>query len=180
MINVHYLADQIINFIKRKNFNIEIIISDERDDLLDTGGGILKGTKIFGNNPFLVINPDTIWSLKYLQEIRNLESLYYEYGKSCLLIVNKSLSYDHSFKGDFNLNSNVISRDKINNFIFTGLQILNNNIFDEVRENKFSMNKIWDNLIKKKSLFGLESNQTFYHLNTNEILKKISNLKIID
>jgi len=96
------------------------------------------------------------------------------------LLVNKNLSYDDSFKGDFNLDGNIISRDESNEFIFTGLQILDRSIFNFIKEKKFSMNKIWDNLIQDRSLIGVESKQKFYHLNTKEMYEKILKLNIID
>jgi len=95
-------------------------------------------------------------------------------------LVNKNLSYDDSFRGDFNLNGNMISRDESNQFIFTGLQILDQSIFNFTKEKKFSINKIWDNLIQNRSLIGVESKQTFYHLNTKEMYEKILKLNIID
>ena len=64
-INVHYLSDQIQSFINKKKFQVKITISKEEDLLLDTGGGVLKGTQNFGDNPFFVINPDTVWSKVY-------------------------------------------------------------------------------------------------------------------
>ena len=86
------------------------------------------------------------------------------------------MSFDSSFKGDFNLQNCVISRDNSNEFIFTGLQILDQSVFSSVKDKIFSMNKIWNYLIKENSLFGIESKQKFYHLNTKEMYDKISNL----
>ena len=53
-------------------------------------------------------------------------------------------------------------------------------VFNQTKEKVFSMNKIWDELIRDKKLLGIQSNQKFYHLNTKEMFDKISNLKIID
>ena len=179
-INVHYLADQIKSFINNKKFQVNITISSEENLLLDTGGGVLKGTQNFGDNPFFVINPDTVWSKHYIPELKSLEDIYFKYNKPTLLLVNKKLSIDPSFKGDFNLNNEKISRDSQNQFIFTGLQIINRNVFAGKKLEVFSMNKVWDKLIKDKNLLGLESNQKFYHLNTSEMYKKILSLNIID
>ena len=67
-----------------------------------------------------------------------------------------------------------------NDFIFTGLQLLNRKYLDLIKKKVFSMNEVWNILIKNDKLFGLESSQKFYHLNTEEMYKKISNLGIID
>ena len=178
-INVHYLSDQIKSFINRKKFQVKITISNE-ENLLDTGGGALKGTQNFGDEPFFVINPDTIWRKDYLKEMKNLEAIYFKNNKSTLLLVNKKLSIDPSFKGDFNLNNENISKGDKNQFIFTGLQIINRSVLMGEKSEVFSMNKVWDKLIKFKNLLGLESNQKFYHLNTSDMYRKIQNLNIID
>ena len=179
-INVHYLPDQIKSFINRKKFKVKITISNEENLLLDTGGGVLKGTQNFGDNPFFVINPDTVWGKHYLAELKSLEVIYLKNNKPTLLLVNKKLSIDPSFKGDFNLNNEKISKDSENQFIFTGLQIINRSVFTNEKSKVFSMNKVWNKLIKDKRLQGLESNQKFYHLNTFDMYKKILNLNIID
>jgi len=179
-INVHYLPDQIKSFINRKKFKVKITISNEENLLLDTGGGVLKGTQNFGNNPFFVINPDTVWSKHYQVELKSLEAIYLKNNKPTLLLVNKKLSIDPSFKGDFNLNNEKISKDSENQFIFTGLQIINRSVFTNEKSEVFSLNKVWNKLIKDKNLLGLESNQKFYHLNTSDMYRKIQSLNIID
>ena len=179
-INVHYLPDQIKLFISRKKFKVKITISNEENLLLDTGGGVLKGTQNFGDNPFFVINPDTVWSKHYLAELKSLEAIYFKNNKPTLLLVNKKLSIDPSFKGDFNLNNEKISKGGENQFIFTGLQIINRSVFTNEKSEVFSLNKIWNKLIKDKNLLGLESNQKFYHLNTSDMYRKIQSLNIID
>ena len=180
IINVHHLADQIEKFISNVKTKVKITLSDEKDLLLDTGGGVKEGTKNFGKNPFFVLNPDTLWLTAYLSEMKSLEKIYFESKKPCLLLVNKNLSFDTSFKGDFNLKNNIVSKDIKNNFIFTGLQLLDRNYLDPIDKKVFSMNEVWNNLINKNKLSGLESSQKFYHINTEKIFNKISNLDIID
>jgi len=179
-INVHHLPEQIEKFIGEKKFKVEVNISKETDALLDTGGGILEATKHFDDNPFYVINPDTLWSDRHIEEVKRIEDSYFKNKKPTLLLVNKKLSFDGSFKGDFNLTNNQITRDEKNDFIFTGLQIIQRNFLTSENSKVFSMNKIWNDLIAKKELYGIESNLKFYHLNTHEMYLKISNIKITD
>jgi len=179
-INVHYLSEQIEKFVREKKFKVQVNISKEIDALLNTGGGILEATKHFGDNPFYVINPDTLWSERYTEEVKELVDSYYKNKKPTLLLVNKKISFDGSFKGDFNLTKNLISRDEKNEFIFTGLQVINRSYLISENSKVFSMNKIWNDLIMKKELYGIESNLKFYHLNTHEMYLKISNIKITD
>ena len=179
-INVHYLQNQIRDFINERKFNAKIYISDEVELLLDTGGGVLKGTKNFNNNPFFVINPDTLWNKTYIEEAKKLEEIYSKNSKPSLLLVDKTLSLDTSFPGDFNLKERLVSKDIENQLIFTGLHITKRSFLDSEKSKVFSMNKVWGNLIKDKNLCGLESKQKFYHLNTFKMYNKISSLKIID
>ena len=62
VINVHYLGEQIIDYINKNKFNLNINIVKEKDKILDTGGGVLNAIQYFSNEPFLIINPDTIWN----------------------------------------------------------------------------------------------------------------------
>jgi len=179
VINVHHFADQIKNFINKKKCKTKITIFHEQDMLLDTGGGILNATKSF-KEPFIVVNPDTLWSNAYSSELIDLEDLYFQHKKACLLLVNKNLSFDSSFNGDFNLQNEIVSRDNSNKLIFTGLQILDNSVFSSIKDKIFSMNNIWNNLILNNLLIGFESHQKFYHLNTKEIHDKILSLNITD
>jgi len=179
-INVHYLPDQIQKFINKKRFQVKILISNEEDQLLDTGGGVLKGTENFGNNPFFVVNPDTVWGKHYFDELKTLEEIYFKGNKPTLLLVNKKLSIDPSFKGDFNLNNEKISKNDENQFIFTGVQITNRSVLIGEKSKVFSMNAVWNKLIKDENLRGFESNQKFYHLNTFDMYKKILSLNITD
>ncbi len=178
-INIHHLADQVKSFINKKKYKVKITIFYEQETLLDTGGGILNATKSF-KKPFIVVNPDTLWSNAYSNELRDLEDFYFQHKKTSLLLVNKNLSFDNSFKGDFNLQEGTVSRDNSNKLIFTGLQILDHSIFGSTKNKIFSMNNIWNSLIKNNSLIGIESNQKFYHLNTKDMYDKILSLNITD
>ena len=180
IINVHHLGDQIEKFILNIKSKIKIDISNEKNLLLDTGGGVKEGTKIFDKNPFFVLNPDTLWLSNYLDEMKSLEKIFFENKKPSLLLVNKKLSFDTTFKGDFNLKDNIVSKDIENNFIFTGLQLIDRNCLNMINKKVFSMNEVWDKLIDENKLYGFESRQKFYHLNTENIYNKISNLDITD
>ena len=182
VINVHYLGEQIINYIKNKKFNLTIKTIKEEDKILDTGGGVLNAIQYFSNSPFLIINPDTIWNSNYLEEIKLMEKLFFQNKKNkcCLLVVKKEKSFDKSFKGDFNLKNNLINRNQKDNFeyIYTGAQIIKPDVFSNLTEKVFSINRIWDNLIKNNELSGLESKNDFLHVSTLDIYKDL--LKNLD
>ena len=177
VINVHYLGEQIINYIKNKKFNLTIKIIKEEDKILDTGGGVLNAIQYFSDSPFLIINPDTIWSSNYLKEIKLMEKLFFENEKSkcSLLVVNQKESFDQSFKGDFNLKNNLLNRKNKEDldFIYTGLQIIKPDIFSNFTKKVFSINEIWDYLIQTNNLYGIESKLNFLHVSNLEIYKKL-------
>jgi N-acetyl-alpha-D-muramate 1-phosphate uridylyltransferase len=180
VLNIYYLSSEIEEFIKKKNYEASISLIKE-EELLDTGGGIFNATKQFEDEPFFVLNPDTIWNKNYYEELKMLENFYFTSKKPVLLLVNKNKSHDKSFKGDFNLSNNhIITRGKNNSHIFTGAQIINRSIFGEIQKKIFSMNLIWNQLIQKKILLAQESNQTFFHANNLGVFKELEKLKFID
>ena len=177
VINVHYLGEQIVDYINRNQFNLSINVVKEKDKILDTGGGVLNAIQYFSNEPFLIINPDTIWNSHYLKELKLMEKLFFENKKNkcSLLVVNKEKSFDKSFKGDFNLKNNLISRKDTDdlNCIYTGLQIIKPEVFSDLDAEVFSINKIWDMLIETNELHGIESHIDFLHVSTLDIYKNL-------
>ena len=174
VINVHYLGEQITDYINKNKFNLSINVIKEEDKILDTGGGILNAIQHFSNEAFLVINPDTIWSSHYLEDVKLMQRVFFENKKKCLLLVtNKEKSFDRTFKGDFNLKENLIDRkEKENlNYIYTGLQIIEPKVFSNISEKVFSINKVWDRLIASNELYAIESNADFLHVSTLDIYK---------
>ena len=177
VVNVYYLGEQIIDYINKNKFNLTINIVREKDKILDTGGGVLNALQNFSNEPFLTMNPDTIWNSYYLKELKLMEKLFFKNKKNkcSLLVVNKKKSFDQSFSGDFNLENNLISRkDEDNlNYIYTGLQIIKPEVFSDLDVRVFSMNRIWNKLIEINELYGMESNIDFLHVSTLDIYKNL-------
>ncbi len=184
VVNVHYLGEQIVDYINKNKFNLAINIVREKDKILDTGGGILNAIQHFSNEAFLIINPDTLWNSHYLKELKMMQKVFFKNEKKCLLlVVNKEKSFDQSFKGDFSLKNNLISRKARDNldYIYTGLQIIEPGVFSNINEKVFSINKIWDKLIASNELYAIESNIDFLHVSTlyiyKSLLKKNLNVK---
>ena len=175
LINAFYLSEQIEKYVSSLNLNLKVI--KDGDKILDTGGGILNLINNSKQNDFLVFNPDTIWNESYISEIQNMEKFYFRNNaKNILLVVEKSKGFDQRMNGDFFLESNILQKLDNNNFIFTGCQILNKSIFESYKIEKFSMNKIWEEMIKKKKLYGYKSEEKFTHLTDIEIYKKLTKI----
>ena len=176
LINSYYLKEQINEFFKNHQFEIDINVIEDGNDILDTGGGILNLVHKSDDKDFLVFNPDTIWNKNYLLEINNMINLHFDKKfKNTLLLVNKSLSFDKNLKGDFDLDNNLIRQNQ-KNYIYTGCQILNRSIFKDKTINNFSIYKIWLDLIDKNCLGGYESKIEFYHMTNLEIFNKLKDL----
>jgi len=175
IINVHYLSEQIIDYVNSKKFNLSITVIEEKEKILNTGGGILNVIQNFNEN-FICINPDTIWNKNYLKELKQMKNIFTsQKAQSLLLVVDKKRSFDKNLKGDFNLENNLISKQNKENlkYIYTGLQIINPKVFVNINEKVFSINKIWNKLINENELIGVESNIDFLHVSTLDIYNKI-------
>ena len=173
-LNTFYLKDQIKIFIEQKNFDVKIEIIEDGDKILDTGGGILNMTNSLNEEDFLVFNPDTVWSIDYLNCIKEMENFYFSKKiQNILMVVNKDLSFDKKLKGDFNLKKNLLSKGDENQYIYTGCQILNRNLLKNINKKIFSINEIWNELVAKNNLFGFESRQQFIHLTDLEIYNQL-------
>ena len=177
VINVHYLGNHIMDYINKNKFSMAITIVNEKDKILDTGGGILNAIEHFSNEPFIVINPDTIWNSNYLNELKIMEKEFSmnKKNKCSLLVVNKNKSFDQALNGDFNLENNLVTRKDTDElkYIYTGFQIVKPDIFDHSNLKVFSINKIWDELIQDKVLTGKESNINFLHVSTKNIYESL-------
>ncbi|MDA9696491.1 sugar phosphate nucleotidyltransferase [Candidatus Pelagibacter sp.] len=177
LINTFYLKDKFSVFLNSKNFNIDIKIIEEGEHILDTGGGIQNMIKDSNEKDFIIFNPDTIWSNDYKDEILKMEKMYFsEKLENILLLVNKKLSFDKKLKGDFNLKNNLINKEAEKEFIYTGCQIINKNLFIKEKIENYSILEIWNNLLDQKKLFGYESQKDFYHLTDLDIFKKLKDL----
>ncbi|MDC6483404.1 nucleotidyltransferase family protein [Candidatus Pelagibacter sp.] len=177
IINTFYLGEQIHNFLKNNNFKSEIKVIDDGKKILDTGGGILNMLNHSKDDNVLIFNPDTIWRKSYFDEIIKMEDLYFSNkAKNILLLVNKQLSFDKNFNGDFDLKKNLILKTKERKFIYTGCQILSKELFNNYLVDNFSIVSVWNSLIEKNELYGFESNNDFYHLTDLQTFKKLQDL----
>ena len=178
VINTHYLHNEIKIFVEKKfsNKNINLIFEPE---LLNTGGGIKNALNYFGKKNFLVTNSDILWNDDNRKDINDFIAEYQKI-KFCklLLVENKKFKGLKKKEGDFKLENNLISRWKKNDphLYFSGLQIINPNIFSQIKQYSFSMNLLWDILIKNNQLQGQISHSVVTHIgdiNSYNEIKKI-------
>mgnify|MGYP001497523108 FL=1 len=173
-LNTFHLGEKVSNFIKNQNFPVDIQIIEDGDEILNTGGGILNMINHSDDKDFLVFNPDTLWNESYVDEINDMQNLYFKNQlTNILMVTNKQLSFDQNLKGDFELKKNLLKKENNKNFIYIGCQILKKDLFKNYKVKSFSISKIWNELLKKNELNGFESLIKFYHLTNLEIFKKL-------
>ena len=177
IINVHYLGKKIIDYVNKNKFDLNITVVEEKGKILDTGGGVSNVIEHFLQEPFIIINPDTIWNHNFLNDLKLMERNILKDRKiKCLILMaSKEKSFDPSFKGDFNLKNKKVNRNKKDSlkYIYTGLQIIKSEVFKNFKTSTFSMNKIWDNLIQNDELNGVVCSNNFFHVSSLEIYKKL-------
>ena len=174
LINLHFKREQLKDFIKKKNFDIEIELFEEVPEILNTGGGIsnmIMGNK---NDYFLTLNPDTLWEENHIDEILKMEKQFFNSSsKNTLLVVNKDKSFDQNLIGDFNLEANKLNKTKPLNFIYTGCQILEKQIFEKFNSKSFPMSEVWNDLLSRNELTGFESRVNFKHITNYDTYNKL-------
>ena len=173
-INVFYLKEQIVDFVNKKNFPLNIEIIDDGETILGTGGGTLSLINKSNEEDVLVINPDTIWDESYINSIEKMENIYFEKQiKNILLIVNNKTCFDKRFNGDFEIKNNILFKEKINNFKYTGCQIFNKELILHKQLTYFPISELWDSLLRESKLYGFEHKGEFKHLTDFEIYEKL-------
>ena len=172
-LNSHHLSQQIKKFILQKKLSKKIRVFEEKGKILDTGGGILNIIKSSKNTDYLVLNPDTIWSKKHLTEIVRMKNLYFSKKASNILLVVKKKSFDKRTSGDFSMKKNILTYSSRKEYIFTGCQIINRNLFNKLKKKIFPISLIWNKLLLDKNLYGYESKIKFKHVTDIKIYKKL-------
>ncbi|MEE4207720.1 MAG: nucleotidyltransferase family protein [Parvularcula sp.] len=145
VVNVHHLADQIEHHLVDRT-QPNIVISDEREELLETGGGILKALGELGNKPFFSVNTDAIIMGRKENPARQLANAWGDAADALLLLVPLSAASGYIGEGDFALSASgdILPKDQGQAYIFTGLQLLRPSLFEGHRVAKVSTRMFWD------------------------------------
>ncbi len=170
VVNVHYLADSVEAHLKDRQ-TPKIVISDERDALLETGGGIKRALPLIGDAPFLVRNSDSFW----LEGVRpNLAWLAggwdAERMDGLLLLASTVNSIGYSGRGDFILDKNgrLARRPErtVAPFVYAGAAILAPRLFASAPDGPFSLNLLFDRAIEAGRFFGVRLDGTWINVET--------------
>ncbi|MDP8993520.1 MAG: nucleotidyltransferase family protein [Pseudomonadota bacterium] len=160
VVNVHYLPDALEAHLKNRVHDIEVIVSDERKRLLETGGGLVQALPVIDADPFLVVNSDNLWVDGPVDSLRLLAAGWDEARMDALLLlVPLARAYCHKGQGDFHMTAaGRLRRRKpgsVAPFVYTGIQMVSKRLFaGELPEGPFSTNLLWDRAIEQGRCFG--------------------------
>lgn len=168
VVNVHYLARSIEAHLAGR-LNPSIRISDERDMLLDTGGGVCKALPLLGDGPFLIHNADSVWIETSDANIARLCN-HWDDGRmdGLLLLADRATSLGYCGLGDFNLAADSrVSRPPQGAaapYVFAGVSLANPRLMRDPPSGAFSLNRLWDRAMTEGRLFGLRLEGTWMHV----------------
>jgi len=170
IVNVHYLADLIEAHLRHRK-EPKIVISDERDLLLETGGGIQRALPLLGDAPFLVRNADSFWLEGVRPNLAWLAGGWDEMRMDGLLLLASTVrSIGYSGRGDFILEKDgrLTRRPErtVAPFVYAGAAIFSRRLFDDAPEGAFSLNVLFDRAIAAGRLFGVRLDGTWINVET--------------
>ena len=176
IVNVHYLPDMIEAHLQNTSYPFEFHISDERQQLMETGGGLVQAQPLIDSYPFYCINSDNLWSEGASSSLRRLADSWDDNRMDALLLlVSHSNATNYKGLGDFALDDeDRVSRrkpDQTAPYIYTGIQLISERLLLDVPEGPFSTNLLWDRAILKKRLFGLVHNGQWFEVGSPDAIK---------
>jgi len=170
VVNVHYLPDQIIDHVASRA-RPRVIISDERDQVLGTGGGIVKALPLLGAEPFFHINSDTMWIDGVQSNLKRLADAFDPERMDILLLMAPTASsIGYGGRGDYAMLPDGALRKRREHqvvpFVYAGAAILSPSLFVGAPKDKFSLTKMFDAANEKERLFGLRLDGVWMHVGT--------------
>ncbi|MEO9463200.1 MAG: nucleotidyltransferase family protein [Marinomonas sp.] len=173
VVNVHYLADMLETHLAQRAVPA-VTISDERDMLLETGGGMIKAKPQLPD-PFFCLNADNIWIDGRTNAFHELSRCWNpDVMDALLLLVPHSRAANFKGQGDFHMDGDgVLSRrvpDETAPYIYTGIQLVSHHLMRDAPEGKFSTNVFWSRAIEEGRLFGAVFNGQWFEVGTPEAI----------
>lgn len=174
VVNVHYLPDALAAHLAHRDFP-EVALSDERDCLLETGGGMVRALPLIGSDPFFSLNSDNIWLDGPDNVFAQLSAAWNpDRMDALLLLVPHARAANYRGKGDFHLDQlGRISRrrtGRIAPFIFSGIQLVSHRLLRDAPEGPFSTNLLWNRAIAEGRLYGITHLGMWFEVGTPEMI----------
>ncbi len=176
VVNVHYRGDVLIEHLKSRA-SPEIEISDERDALLDTGGGVVRALPMLGKKPFFLVNSDTIWVEGTAPNFSRLAKAYDESRMDALLLLAPAAgAVGYAGPGDFSMNpEGALTRRaerEIAPFVYAGAAVLHPRLFADAPPGAFSLLRCFERAEAKGALFGLRLDGMWMHVGTPDAIHR--------
>jgi MurNAc alpha-1-phosphate uridylyltransferase len=170
VINTHYKHEML-----QAHFaDAPIKISLEFPDVLETGGGLKAALPMLETNPVITLNSDVVWAGKNpLQELIN----HWDSSRmdGLLLCIYPTQKYGHEGPGDFLMDAQgALCRQ--GDLVYSGAQIIKTDLLDQIDDKVFSLNRLWDVMLKKKTLFGIIYSGLWCDVGTPEGIIEAENL----
>ncbi|MEO0032694.1 MAG: hypothetical protein RIS94_2452 [Pseudomonadota bacterium] len=174
VVNVHYLADQMVAYLANRT-NPTVTISDETDALLETGGGLVRALPLIGADTFFCLNSDAIWLDGPRNAFAALSDAWDEDRMDALLLlVSHAQAFNYTGVGDFHLDPlGRISRRKqrhVAPYIFTGIQIVSQRLLRDAPEGAFSTGVLWNRAMEEGRLYGIAHTGLWYEVGTPQMI----------
>ena len=169
VVNVHHFPERLEGHLAARTAAPTIIVSDERDALLETGGGLVRALPLLGDAPLFTLNADTIWRETGGSALGALADAFDPDRMDAILLLAPrvgSIGYDGA--GDF-------TRDEAGRlarrgdapeapWVYAGAQVIHPRVVQGLPEERFSLNRIWDGLLAQGRLFGLPLDGLWLHV----------------
>lgn len=175
VVNMHYLADQIEAWAKQQS-DPPVVLSDERETLLDTGGGVTKALDALGDGPFFVFNSDSFWVDGTVPALIRMQAAWNDDDMDCMLLLSepaRSVGFDEgpNFSMDGAGRLERFHGDD-EGYIYCGCCLVSPRLFASAPDGAFSMNILWNKALAQGRLFGLVHDGLWLHVGTPEAIRE--------
>jgi MurNAc alpha-1-phosphate uridylyltransferase len=174
VVNVHHLAEQVEAHLAGRS-RPAITISDERAQLLETGGGVKKALPLLGEAPFLHVNSDSLWSERGTANLAAMIAAWDPQRMDMLLLLaprESSVGFDGA--GDFTRapDGRLARRGQAVTapFVYAGVAILKPGLFADTPDGPFSLNLLFDRAIAAGRLHGHRLDGLWLHVGTPDAI----------
>ncbi len=180
VVNVHYLGDQIIRHVAARR-RPRVIISDERNHVLGTGGGVVKALPLLGDAPFFHVNSDTMWIDGVRSNLMRLAETFDPARMDILLLMAPTASsIGYGGRGDYAMLPDGALRARREHqvvpFVYAGAAIISPAIFANAPQGEFSLTKMFDAANEQERLFGLRLDGVWMHVGTPDAVREAEEL----
>jgi MurNAc alpha-1-phosphate uridylyltransferase len=176
VVNVHYLADAVEAHLASHPHGLDVAISDERSELMETGGGLVKAEALIDADPFLALNSDNLW-VDGPADTLKLLAAHWDDKKmdALLLLVPLARAENHRGMGDFHMDRlgrlKRRERSRVAPFVFTGIQMISKRLLGGAPEGPFSTNVLWNRAIAEGRCYGAVHQGLWFDVGTPRSIK---------